>query len=221
VAKNNDYLRYLHEFAFSLSLAIVVVWGKSATSPRFVLLERVKSLFPPHEPFSDNHAAGYPAFAVLVAILATCIFLVLRALARWAWTVSFLRWMGGIVALMAVPGCWFYIITNLGLSRYQPTSSWLLLEGVVIIPFGLFCLHTRRPIRVWTAIVLLVVHYALWSRFLLEKLSPDPLTLPLVLVGPLSGLAWMLFLLGLRDVQREKAAKQPTLRPSRQPLAKT
>jgi len=89
VTKNHGYSRYFHELAFSLNLAIVVVWGGSATTPRFVLLQRLKSLFPPHEVFSANHAAGSQPVA-MGCNLSDMYMSVLRVLSKWEWTMGLL-----------------------------------------------------------------------------------------------------------------------------------
>jgi hypothetical protein len=94
VTKNHGYSRYFHELAFSLNLAIVVVWGGSATTPRFVLLQRLKSLFPPHEVFSANHAAGSQPVA-MGCNLSDMYMSVLRVLSKWEWTMGLLFWIGG------------------------------------------------------------------------------------------------------------------------------
>lgn len=54
----------------------------------------------------------------------------------------------------------FYIIAKLGLLGSLPGMFWFLLAEAVALASVLFYVHEKPPIPLWTAAVLLSVHYA-------------------------------------------------------------
>ena len=201
-----------HEFMFSLSIAFAVVWGHSSTSLHFSLLERAKQLFPPHVASSDNDAAGYPAFFLLVAAITVLIFLTLHfSLSKWTWKGPLLLWLGGMVAALAMPGCWFYIIAKLGLLGVKPNAFWFLAEGGVVVVFVVLYASQRWRVADLPAAGLLSLHYAFWSWFFWEYLPPNMLRWVLPAVGACAGLAWVRSVRHRRDIDNEQSVS--TMRP--------
>jgi hypothetical protein len=182
--------RYIHELALSLNVALVVVWSKSATSIRWNLFDQAKNLFPPHYRGSDNYSAGFPAFFLLVILLASLFFLSLRLFAKVSLVGRLLVSLGGLLAMLSLPAGWFYVRTELGRSPFRPSTVWFILECGCVISCIVLYLCRKWSVRARGTALLITIHYFGWGWVMHQLFVGNPLGPVFPAMGLLSGLAW-------------------------------
>jgi hypothetical protein len=193
LSQNSDY-RYLHEFLFSLNIALVVRWKSAATS---------LSPLEPNLQFRINgalhlqpnsHFGGYAAFFALVLVVALSIFTVLRLFSRTRLAEEVLGSIAGPVSLVALPVCWLYVTYLFPLPRGlpNPPRAGLFIELAGATVCAVLYLWEKRPFLGWKEFALLLLHFCFWGWLFLGGFyfwrSPIKLIFPLA--GFCSCLVW-------------------------------
>lgn len=141
-------------------------------------------------------------FLGLVSGIGLFMYGLVRALGRITISNLILPPISGLAALVAVPGCWLYIV-HATWNRYDPGTFWgsfgllFLLEAAVA---GTFIYFLRNQ-PVWRGTVVFAFHYLFWVFLVVRQgrvLAAVTLAVPLSLVFPWSGYAW------LRYVQKSR-----------------
>jgi hypothetical protein len=141
---------------------------------------------------SENIREG--VFVGLVFGIAIILYLVVLPLSRTVAGRRVFVVISGIAALVAVPGLWLYIVH----ATWQPSETdtfWgtygyififeTALAGVFIFP---------RNQAVWRSSIVFVAHYIFWIVFVIREgnvIAPIVMSIPLSLVFPFAGYAWL------------------------------
>jgi hypothetical protein len=141
-------------------------------------------------------------FLSLVLGVALFAYLLMRTLTRFAGGGLIEIAAFGLAALVAVPGCWLYIV-HATWNRYDAGTFWgsfgliFLLEaaaaGVLVYIF--------RNQAVWQGTLVFVLHYLFWIFLVVRQgrvLAAITLAVPISLVSPCSGYAWLRYVRGSR-----------------------
>ncbi len=189
-------LRYVHEGFFSANVAIIFMLQEGLTS-RFPLLTQLKYKFNDYLHLHAHNNLGYwIGFFGLAFGLALCIFLLLALSSRTSFTKEFLRSVAGIVSLVAMPVCWYYVkrgTRELLPANFDP-GLWSLLEVVVAVACALLYLYGRWPLPGWGSATMLILHHGFWSwLFFARPLLYRPIFLVFPIAGFCSTLAWGLY----------------------------
>lgn len=194
-AKITPYLRYAHELAFSIYFPGLLIWVNDASSgwvnakgdkgPWVLQLESlITEGHRPHSPVDDPLLRF--AFVLLWVISALGVFLLLRVLSRFSLVQVFLRTCGGIIAVAGFALAYLYVNISV---RYTSTLgrvaglSWAMGEVAVALLCTFLYLLGRWPWRAPWTIVLLFLHFTLWS-FLAWGMRYSPLAgVPLLWPG--------------------------------------
>jgi hypothetical protein len=198
-----SFLRRVHEFLFSLNLALVVMLeGNQKPNRVFSLLESTElplqlringslHLYP-HDRVGANIA-----FLTLALGLTVLIFLLLRASSTTSFVTEFLRSIAGFVSLLALPISWLFVAHLLGppFMTSNPPPALLLLELAVVIVCAILYAYGRWPIPAWFTIALLALHYTLWGWIVSggPYFWHDPFTLIFPIAGFCSSTIWVLY----------------------------
>jgi len=189
------YLGSIHEVLFSLNIAFAFILKQSLTSPFFLELRlqyRINGYLnlPAH-----NNTGGYLATAALAVGLALCIFLGLQFLlyVNASLTTGFLRF-GGVVSLVALPACWFYVLPAIRRPPIGIESLALpVAEVVIAVALAVLYLSAKWWIPDSVGVVFLVLHNWFWGRQFFERGSIYFPWLIFPLVGFLSSLVWAMY----------------------------
>lgn len=186
--------RFFCDCALAYNLAVVLVWIRASTAVHFALLDKFKIAFPPHERFSDNYAAGYPAFFALAALFSLFLFISIRLIRRIFGAEQILRVVGAIISIAAAPIWWVYLNEILWPVQVGAIAKlFLSTEVVVAVVATLWYLRRGRPVPSWSGVLILVVYYGFWSK-IFWYFFPDVLSFAVPLIGLCSALAWYWYL---------------------------
>ncbi|SRR5216683_2577431 len=207
-----SYLRYLHEFFFSLNIALVAkLEGNQKPNKFFSLLEsgesslrlRINTYLHMH-PHSD--IGGNTAFLALTLGLALCIFLLLRISSRTSLTKKLLQ-LAGLVSLFALPASWLYVTQFVG----STTPSANLLRGLLLPELlaaticGAVYMYGRWPLQVWGSVALLVLHFSYWDAVCFGPYFwRAPFQSLFAIAGLCSSLVWGLYISDQRRMAADK-----------------
>lgn len=137
----------------------------------------------------------YLAFSVWSLAVALGIFALIRAFSRVPLIVKPIRRLSGTIAI-AIPAVCFWIVWY-----FQPTYvlyangfrgyKWLPFEESIAIICVLLYLYKRWPVSVWTSVVLLALHSALWyGSYAVTFAGGHPNLLAIPIVACVSLLVW-------------------------------
>lgn len=188
------YLHFLHDSLFSLNIALVVRLANAQTSLFSLepnLQFRINGAFGlnPH-----SNVGGYSAFFLVAVSLALGILALLWVFSRARFVGEAILSVSGTVSLVALPVGWLYVthISPVLPGLPNPPRAALLLELAAVIVCSVLYLLARRSYPIWSAVLVLVLHFALWGWLLLGGwdfwLAPIKLVFPFV--GFCSCLAW-------------------------------
>ncbi len=198
--RETSYPRYVHEFLFSLNIALVAkLEGNQKPNKLFSLLDshevtmqlKINAYLHLH----PHHQVGAnSAFFAIALSLALCIFLVLRISSSTYLSRQFLRTVAGFLSLLALPASWLYVAHLLGSFSLLPNPPYalLLLELLSVTVCAALYLYSKWPLPAWGTIALLLLHYSFWNW--LVSGGPlfwrDPFRLIFPMAGFCSSLAW-------------------------------
>ena len=209
-ATHTRYLRYVHEFLFSLNAGLVTRWLMAQANyaeSELTIKGWINRRLHLH-PHSD--IGGNVAFLVLALGVALGTFLLLRVLSRTAWLNHFLRSVTGIVSLVALPASWLYRahVYRPVPGLPNPPHILLFLELAAATSCIVLYLYAKWPLPGWGSVALLILHFSLWGWLFLG--GPyfwfDPLHSVFPLAGSCSVLAWALYVSQGRTVLGEGIA---------------
>jgi hypothetical protein len=151
-----------------------------------------------HYPTKSQALGIELTFLTWIAAAALTVLLVLRFLMPKTAAPRFLRIAGITTALMAVPAAILFAYTVEQaemVMRAVPLInnnivSLVLETGVALICLVL-CFYRKWPIPYWGTVILLVLHYILWSWMISSLFDPPMWALILSLVPACAGLAWI------------------------------
>jgi len=174
--RNNEsmstgHLSYFYQFLFALNIVLVAILeGNQRPNRLFSVLEygeaglgtRVNAFLHLH-PHSNVGANG--AFFVYALVWATCLFLLLRITSGTHLAQRFLRSLGGIVSLLALPLSWLYVSHLLGWDSFLPglPRGLLFLELLAAIVCAVMYLRATWSLPIWGSVALLTLHFAFWD----------------------------------------------------------
>jgi hypothetical protein len=195
--KNNhptrtDYLRYAHEFLFSLNIAFLAkLQGNQKPNKLFSFLDsaefriqlKINAYLNLHP---HSHVGGYTAFFALAFGLALCIFLLLRIFSNTSLAKEFLRCAAGFMSLLALPISWFYVTQVLGPVPFSLNlpRPWLISELILIIACAVLYLLAKWSLPMWSGVLLLALHFGFWGWL---ALGPFFWRYPFWVVFPMAG----------------------------------
>jgi hypothetical protein len=134
-------------------------------------------------------------FIIVMLGIGVLLFLLLRRRAQTSAGRIIFSSLSGIAALVAVPAFWLYIV-HATWSVYDPGTFWRTYGYVSVLEIaatgGILYLVRRGAVR-W-GILAFALHYIFWV-FVMGQRSGVPvvLSIPLSLVFPCSGFAWLLY----------------------------
>jgi hypothetical protein len=152
IGRNPDYVRWSHELLFSIYCSFLFVWAEESRPfawptaylyfwhPHAVALGRIDFLL---------------FYSEVFLILASVLFLSLRLIRRFAFSRILLRTIAGAVAVAGFPL----------VCQYRQNQRLFLLDIELILAAVSFLLWVYRkwPVPAPLNVVLLIVHYSLWS----------------------------------------------------------
>ncbi|SRR6266568_1057153 len=175
------WLRILHEFLFSLNIALgltsALVW-RGVFVPLVDLAFRVNHQLGLKE---MDVSGGYLAFLVYVAILTLVPFVLLRLLRRTSTTRWILIFAAGFLAGGIAPAIWFYIVRWYG---------WYPIESGIYLLFVAWYLRGRWVTPIVLAVLVATIHFGFWCQLFWEQ-ARNPAVLLLPIIGFLSYLTWV------------------------------
>lgn len=181
------WLRQIHEFIFSLNVALGavlgVVFGYDGVFVPFFRLEEL--IYHGLGLKGRAEIAGHSAFFLCVMLLTALLFLLLRWF-RWTSVVDgVLIYIAGFLALGVAPACWLYIRRRYG-------CSWYPAEIAVYLLFAMLFLFQKWTIPAFVTILIVCIHYGFWYlRFWEYPHSPVEILAPIV--GFCACLAWGMY----------------------------
>ena len=132
-------------------------------------------------------------FVVVMGVIALFTMGLRRILIRANLRQHMLDSFAGFTALVAVPGCWFYMIeiTRPGSMRQTFWSTYGTLFVLEIVVSGVL-LYLYRHRSLWWGSLLFIFHYAFWLC-VMGRISGAPSITALILspIFPLSGVIWL------------------------------
>jgi hypothetical protein len=148
-------------------------------------------------------------FMALLTAIALLLYSGARAIGRSNHGRFLVAAISGLAALAAVPGCWLYIV-HATWFNYEPRTFWRSYGYISILEIAVAggLLYLVRNQAIWRGTLVLALHYVFWVAAISERnygnlIAPIIVSLPLSLVFPLSGFAW------LRYVRTLQAQKNP------------
>jgi hypothetical protein len=192
-------LRHAHEILFCLNLALVFkLEGNQSPNGFLSLLDfgeitlqsRINSYLHlhPHHAFGAN-----TAFLLLVLVLASLMFVLLRVLLASSLIARVFNSVAGVISLVALAIGWLCVAGRIGVTPPLPNPPhWLLyLELVAVAGCAVLYFAGTWRIPVWLTIVLLALHFAYWG-FIVSG-GPYFWREPFRLVFPVAGFFATLF----------------------------
>lgn len=195
-------LRIVYEFLLSLNLGLLARWAMAQAnyaSSEIRIKEWVNARLGLHP---HSNIGGNTAFLLLALEVTLAVFLVLRVLSRTALSNQFLLVAGGILSMLSLPVSWFYraYLYELLPGVPNPPHFWLYIELTAVVAFVMLYLLSNSPLPAWTAIGMVVFHFALWAcLFPIGAPWLDPLPSIFPLAGLCSSLAWIFYSISTRS----------------------
>ncbi len=214
-----NWLLLLHQWLFSLNIGFAVAYALfayegngnraiHACRPVREILDKFGLLLfrfaplgtnQPRSVLNRNFQIWELGFLVVMLGLGLVLFLILRRLAQYSATGLVLSSMGGIAALTAVPGIWLYMV-HATWNVNDPGSFWRtygIASTLEIIAVGLMLYLIRKRAVNWS-ILAFALHYIFWV-IVIGRSSGIPVlaAVPLSLVVPSAGFAWLLYIRAL------------------------
>ena len=196
-----DYLLNLNEMLLSLNLGLAVAIGLRVYISQFpagrngvadVFLRTVSEINGFFHLVQYDHVGVDITFVALTAGLASTAVLLLRAIALTPMGRPVLNLIGGLVAIAALPTCWFYMGRVLWPVPHLSVAACFFVVGVPVACAFLY-LYGMWPIPIWVTIPMLALYYGLWSWMLWQHFAHDLTALVFPAVGMCSSTAWGLF----------------------------
>jgi hypothetical protein len=197
--QNNNYLRHIFEFLFSLYIALVAkLMGNQKPNWFFSRLEYGEaSVGPRMNAFLHLHphsAVGLNgAFFVYAFAWAMCLFLLLKISSGTALAQRLLSSLGGIVSLLVLPLSWLYVSRLFGWTSFLPTlpQGVLFLELLAATLGAVMYLRAHRSLPIWGTAALLALHFVFWDAACFGPYFwRAPFHTIFVIAGFCSALAW-------------------------------
>jgi hypothetical protein len=189
-----------------LNVAFALILKQSLTSSFFLemgLQYRINAYLHLHP---HNTTGGYLATLGLALGLALCIFLGLQLLRYVSPPLmnEFLR-LGGVLSLLALPACWFYVFraTERRMDGIE-SRAWLMVEVGIVTVLAFLHLFASWRIPSWVGVVFLILHNWFWGWQFFGRgaiLYTPALIFPLL--GFCSSLAWAIYVAHERQVLNE------------------
>ena len=193
---SNGY-RIMHEFLFSMNIALILRWEHAQTSTSesaLTLQSWINRVLYLHQ---HSNVGGYAAFYLLALVEAIAIFVILQGLsfapsARRVFLLS-----AGIVSLLALPIAWLHFIhryPGLQGSAALPDLPrwWLFAELLATVAGAVFFLRRRPSLQGRLGVLSVTVHFVIWGWLFLGGpyfwLAPAKLVIPIT--GFCSCLVW-------------------------------
>lgn len=194
--------RLLHEIAFSVYCPLLLIMVNAVRSAQHLVrnswVDDLQLLIT-----RSRHTPSYHfAFDCLWALSALALFLCLRMLARVSFSDVFLRTFAGVVAVAGFPLAAGYVsfrgylhmlssFPNAFLNAYAP-HRWLALEVIASLACIFLYLFRKWPTKPWWGLLLLSLHFAVWSWVVLLGTGSGSMlhNLTYPLLGFLASLAW-------------------------------
>ncbi len=202
------YIRYAHEFLFSLNVALVAkLEGNQEPNRLFSFFDSgeisLQSKINGFLHLHPHHAVGAnTAFLILALGMALCIFLVLRIASRTRVTEQLVRTAAGIVSLLVLPIAWLSVTNLLGAASGLPNPSHplLWLELLIVTVCAVLYLDARWPFPQWFGLLLLAVHFGFWNWIVSggQYFWRDPFRLAFPLAGFAATVLWALYVANSR-----------------------
>jgi hypothetical protein len=210
----------LHPWLFSLNIGFAIMYalfayeGSShlADAPKSVrdlleafasILARIASLVVSGRTRSEYLRSVLIREAVFVGLVlgvALLLYLLVHFFVRAAARRIVFAAIAGIAALIAVPGCWLYIV-HATWSIYDPGTFWGTYGYISVLEIAVAggVLYLVRGGAVGWGILAFALHYIFWVLVIGERsAAPVLVSIPLSLVFPCSGLAWFFYARQLR-----------------------
>jgi|GEM_PF-6319332 hypothetical protein len=181
-------LGHLRDLLFCINIGLLTIVER-ANATRFGSLIQVQYAvndFFHLQPHSS--VGGYGAVLIFTAGLAAVIFVLLQVLVRLAPSDAALEWITGIGALAAAPVIWLYLVLRFGYGDFDVAFGWPAVELVVTLTCLVLYLTRKWPIPRSASILLITLHWALWSWIYNRHFMTPGLFF--ALVGFCSSLAW-------------------------------
>jgi hypothetical protein len=172
-----NYLRYAHEFLFSLNLALAsnltgeprLFWGFFHLSVigfklKFAIEQYIYHYKYPNSQFAPKDIEGNAAFLIFTFCLALCIFLFFRFLAETAVAKHLLYSVAGFTSILSLPILTLYLNDwNRRPPDLASARPFLLALELIVAVTGilLFLLGKWRP--GWSGPLLLILHCVYWG----------------------------------------------------------
>lgn len=221
--KHRDFMRIVHEvfFASNVAFAIAFTMSTFVRTRRLAgqsiiedILLGIRGLV--HGLFrldQESLVGSEEVISVyfLLAGLALLIFLAVHLFAKTAAISVLLTWGGGVTALMALPGCWSFVLKMQSPESVEGITLWYvsILETTLICGFLFFVRRWSMP--AWCGVLFLASHYGFWGWVIWPEFSRHfgPMGPVVALVSPFSGLVWAAY---VRQFSREAKMKDPSER---------
>jgi hypothetical protein len=212
--RDKNRARFVNEVMFSLNIGFAVAYSLFAYVANFYLpvfavapVQRLLMAFDrwfvhvallvvsvPRDLHRQSMFIWEFGFLVAMIGVALLLFGFRRMLARTVVGQFMLDPLSGVTALIATPGCWFYIIE---ITRPRPEfhqSFWLTYGLTFALEMGLvgLSMYLVRGYSLWLAALLILLHSTLWV-YVVASVSGAPNISSVVLspIFPLAGLAWL------------------------------
>jgi hypothetical protein len=158
--------RLLHETMFSIYFALLIVWANTQTG-RNPWVVRLRLLFAPGRPLHTFMDARLRlAMGVLWGLFAVIVFLCLRMFSRFSFTDFFLRTFAGMIAIAGFPLAYMLC--------FHLYLGWTVVEPAVALVCASLYLYRGWPISLPWSILLLVIHFGLWTLAACNPRIPVP-----------------------------------------------
>lgn len=216
-----DRVLFLHECWFSLNIGFAIAYALfsyegngnraiHASQPVRDFLDAFGALLfriaplgtnKPWSVLHRNFQIWEVGFITVMLGIGMILFLSLRFFARTPACRSVFGPMSGLAALIAVPACWLYIV-HATWSVYDPGTFWGTYGAVfaleVAISSGL--LYFVRNQAIWRGTLIFALHYIFLVIVMGQRSGvPVVVAMPLSLVVPCSGFAWLCYVQAQRS----------------------
>lgn len=147
------------------------------------------------------------AFGALALGATLLIFLLVRLIARSIARRSIFAVISGLTALVALPGCWLYIVyVTWGLD--DPLPFWDTYGSISVLEIAIAAgfLYLVRDQAIWCGILVFSLHYIFWVLVIGGRdygafIAPVTMSIPLSVVFPISGFVWLRYVRALPSLE--------------------
>lgn len=166
ISESGRWLRWVHEYLFSLNLAWAVVWiERVRNSGNFIAYYRSKLVREPYQMVAP--IGGHTIFDQLLwsFVLAALVFCSLRLLSRLVVSNAALRIIAGAAAIVGFPlACMFvpyaFVSADIRVGAYHRA---LLLELIFVLICGTLYYLRKPPLSIPLMVLVLCLHFAIWA----------------------------------------------------------